>query len=83
MTTIEARIVDDAGALGAVIGTCTLAGDRLRTSGCDAIAGQLARMAAGGRRTERRAFELLAAEPWSNGKIWIGAPVAEPEEREA
>ena len=73
MKTLTARVVRDDGQLGAVVGASSYRGAELVHDGCDAIASQLAAMAAGGRRTEREAYDLLAGEPWSNGKIWIGA----------
>lgn len=73
MTTLHARVVREDGQLGDTIGSSSYEGVGLVHYGCNAIASQLGAMAAGGRRTEREAFDLLVGEPWSNGKIWIGA----------
>lgn len=71
-STLTVRVVGEDGELGAAIGTASLAGGRVRYSGSNVIESMLGRMAANGKRTEQQAFELLAEEPWSNGKVWIG-----------
>lgn len=74
MTKLVARGVGDDGHLGATLATALYDGDDLVHDGdSTVIRDQLRVMAAAGRRTEREAFDLLAGEPWSNGKVWIGA----------
>lgn len=73
MSTLEARTVQEDGQLGGVIATATRGSAGLVHSGGNAIEGMLAAMAASSHRTELDAFDLLIGEPWSNGKIWIGA----------
>lgn len=73
MSALVARVVDTDGQLGVVLGTSSYEGVGLVHYGGNVIAATVGRMAAGGRRTEREAFDLLAGEAWSNGKVWIGA----------
>lgn len=69
---LTALVVKEDGQPGAAIGTSRYRGDKLTHEGCNLIESMIGRMAATGKRTERQAFDLLAGEPWSNGKVWIG-----------